>query len=157
MDNMRINGGLSLFKKITVSKENKKVSNSNSTNPFGLSFKGKAQTGDLFVKSPDNFKNSIKDKGKMVVSAVVGSLVEIKNTFAQKFEPIITFAKETGQKISQIADKIGSFDASSLKISNLVKSNPYPGISKEAKKLISISPDDAAPLEAMWHAHLAQV
>ena len=152
---MRISGGLGIFKKAAASKTENKVSNNPmATNPFGLSFKGKVQNSDLFIKSgpTGNWKNTILKKGKMAVSAAVGSLVQIKNTFAQKIEPVLTLAKETGLKISQIADKVSSFKASDLKISNLVKPDPYPKLSKQARKLVT---KDISELETMWHASVA--
>ncbi|MDD3419974.1 MAG: hypothetical protein PHE78_05170 [Candidatus Gastranaerophilales bacterium] len=149
---MKINGRLGLIKKITS--QNTQQTQANSTpftsNPFGISFKGKTHNGDLFVKSKaDVLKQSIAQKGKMAASAVIGSLVEIKNTFKAKIQPVIDFAKQTKAQISKIADTVSNFKASDLKISNLIKDDPYPTLSKQAKKLV-IKPVDE--LESMWLA-----
>ena len=156
MDNMKIGGSLGIFKKIGASKSENKVSNNPmATNPFGLSFKGKLQGSDLFTKSTnsDVAKHTILQRGKMAVSAAVSSLTQIKNTFTEKLGPVIVFAQETGHKISQIADKVSSFKASDLKISNLIKEDPYPRLSKQARKLVTKEPEE---LESMWQAAMAR-
>lgn len=165
MDNMRIGGGLGIFKKIAATKTENTVSNNSfSTNPFGLSFKGKIHSGDLFQKagqSSDALKNSISEKGKMVVSAVVGSLTHIQDTFKQTidkaFGPIIVFAKKTGTKIANITEKVSNFKASDLRISNLIKPDLYPkNISGTTKQLHEKYKNNVDGLEALWQSHLAQ-
>lgn len=156
MDNMKIGGSLGIFKKIAPKTDNKVSNNSFSTNPFGLSFKGKIQGGDLFQKagqSSDALKNNISEKGKMVVSAVVGSLTHIQDTFKQTvdkaFGPIIVFAQKTGEKIANITEKVSNFKASDLRISNLIKPDPYSDMSRTARKLVDLP---VSKLEDMWLA-----
>ncbi len=162
MDNMKIGGSLGIFKKNAAPKSDNKVSNNPfSTNPFGLSFKGKNLEGDLFQKteSVGKFKATILEKGKMAVSAAVGSLTHIKNTFKEKadkaFGPIIVFAKKTSEKVSQIADSVNNFKASDLKISNLIKPDPYPNMSKQSRKLLDKYKDNVEGLGALLEASIA--
>jgi hypothetical protein len=149
---MKINGGLGLFKKVTSSKAEQANNNPFTSNPFGISFKGKTHSSDLFVSSSPVAKHSVLEKGKMVVSAAVASLTEIKSTFKAKIKPVIDFAKQTGEKISKVATIVSNFKASDLKISNLIKEDPYPKLSKQAKKLVTKPVDE---LETMWHASVA--
>ena len=156
MDNMKISGGLGIFKKLSAPKSDNKVSNNPfSSNPFGLSFKGKIKGGDLFQKTvqhSDLQKNSILQKGKMAVSAAVGTLTHIKDTFKEKvMGPIIVFAKKTSEKVAKISDKVSNFKASDLRISNLIKPDPYPGLSSQAKKLVTLEVDTLAD---MWLARV---
>lgn len=144
---MKIGLGPSIFKRNTSSKEQKVSNNPFSSNPFGLSFKGKIQGGDLFIKSSEGLKINIVQKGKLAVSAAVASLVEIKNTFTQKFEPVVNFARQTKAQISKIADTINNFELDKFKISALIKENPHLGISREARELVSKPVDE---LEKMW-------
>jgi hypothetical protein len=130
MDNMKIGGGLGIIKRI--------AGNTFSSNPFGISFKGKVQTSDLFVKSTsEGTKSTILEKGKMAVSAAVASLVEIKNTLAQKFEPVITFAKQTAEHITNLANKIGDFKVESISLTAFKKEVKTPPLSRAAQKLVT--------------------
>lgn len=158
MDNMRISGGLGIFKKNAASKTDSNVSkNPFSTNPFGLSFKGKIHGGDLFEKATapsDLQKTSILEKGKMAVSAAVGSLTHIKDTFKEKvMGPIIVFAKKTSEKVTQIADTVSNFKPSELRISKLFKPDPspYSKLSPIAQMLV---PLEVEALRDMWLARI---
>ncbi len=149
MDNMKISGGLGLIKRIVSSKNEKKIENNPfSSNPFGISFKGKVQTSDLFVNSAsEGTRNTIVQKGKMAVSAAVASLVEIKNTLAQKFEPVITFAKQTAEHITNLANKINDFKVENISLTAFKKETAAPTLSRGAQKLIT---KPVSELEILW-------
>lgn len=154
---MRIGGGLGVFKKLAAPKTDSKVNNNPfASNPFGLAFKGKLQGSDLFEKTTasDGVKNTILNRGKMAVSAAVSSLTQIKNTFREKMGPIIVFAQQTSEKIAKIADTVSNFKASDLKLSNLIRDEKYPNISKQAKKILQKHPE-VSDLEGLWHASVA--
>lgn len=150
MDNMKIGGGLGIIKKIVSSKNEKKIAhNTFSSNPFGISFKGKVQTSDLFThSSSEGTKTTIIQKGKMAVSAAVSSLVEIKNTLAQKFEPVVTFAKQTAEHITNLANKIGDFKVENVSLA-FKKETPAPTLSRGAQKLVT---KPVSELEILWKA-----
>lgn len=152
MENMKINGGLGIIKRITASKNDKKIAkNTFASNPFGISFKGKIQTSDLFVKSSsEGTKNTIIKKGKMAVSAAVASLVEIKNTLVQKFEPVITFAKQTADHITNLANKISDFKVENISLTAFKKETKAPTISRGAQKLLKQYKDDVNGLATLW-------
>lgn len=152
MENMKINGGLGIIKRITASKNDKKITNNTfSSNPFGIAFKGKIQTSDLFVKSSsEGTKTTILQKGKMAVSAAVASLVEIKNTWAQKLEPVITFAKQTAEHITNLANKINDFKVENISLKAFKKETKTPNISRAAQKLLNEHKDDVHGLAALW-------
>lgn len=145
---IKISGTPAIFRKKVSSNEKKVSNNPFLSNPFGLSFKGKVQSGDLFVKSSsEGLKTSIMQKGKLAVSAAVASLVEIKNTFTQKLEPIVNFSKQTKAQIAKIADKVSNFELERFKISAFVKDAPHPKISKEARQLVT---KPVTELATMW-------
>lgn len=147
MDSMKIGGGLGIIKKITSSKNEKKIaSNPFSSNPFGISFKGKVQTSDLFVSSEVK-KTSILEKGKMAVSAAVASLTEIKNAWKEKIKPVLTFAKQTAEHITNLANKISDFKVENISLAAFKKETKAPPISRGAQKLV-IKP--VSELEILW-------
>lgn len=164
---MRISGGLGVFKKIAASKTDKKIGNNPfASNPFGLSFKGKLQGSDLFESQKSGikeralaFKGRIADKGRLVASATVGALTHIQSAFKARmdatFGPIIVFAQKTSEQISKITDTVSNFKASDLKISNLIREEKHPNLSKTAKRLLQRMPE-VDDLAALWESKLAQ-
>lgn len=158
MDNLKISNRLGV-KKQSKASGNKKATETNSpfannpfsSNPFGISFKGKVLSGDLFTKSSLSEKsNTILAKSKLAVSAAVASLTEIKNTLAQKFEPVITFAKQTAEHITNLANKIGDFKVENISLTAAFKKDSKsPQISRGAQRLLN---KPVSELENLWKA-----
>ena len=140
MDNLKISGKLGIKKQLKASKNEKIIENGNpfSSNPFGISFKGKVLTGDLFTKSSlAERSTTILEKSKLAVSAAVASLVEIKNTWAQKLEPVINFVKQTNQHITTLAEKINAFKVENISLTTAFKKDKAPQLSRGAQKLVT--------------------
>ena len=153
MDNMKISGGLGIFNKIKTSKNEQGIANNPfKSNPFGISFKRKVLTSDLFVKSQEGTKNTIVQKGKMAASAVIASLVEIKNTLAQKFEPVINFAKQTAEHITNLTNKISDFKVENISLTAFRKETTPPPISRRAQKLLNEYKDNVNGLGTLWES-----
>lgn len=138
MNNLNINAGLGLIKRIAPSRENKlETSNPFASNPFGLSFKGKVLKADIFEPTAKTgVKENIIQKGKIAASAVVGSLVDFKSAAAGKFKPVIDFGRKIKAHANEIADKINKFDLTQFRIPSLTKATEETSISKEVRVLM---------------------
>lgn len=109
----------------------KEATVNNSTNPFGISFKGKRLDCDVFESQAK--KENISFKSKIASSAVVGTLTNAKNfmsrTMAKISESVNNAVASVGN-VSNIVNKIS--DGLNMDIVKLVKSiqfsrNPYNG------------------------------
>jgi hypothetical protein len=92
---------------------------SNSTNPFGISFKGKRLDCDVFESASKNDKTSFTGaiaKSKLAVSAFAGT---IKNTGSNIREKMVKMVESVGN-ISSIVDGISN--KLNMDIVSLVKS-----------------------------------
>lgn len=103
----------------------------NSTNPFGISFKGKRLDCDVFESQAK--KENISFKSKIASSAVVGTLTNAKNfmsnTMAKITESVNNVVDSIGN-VSTIVNKIS--DGLNMDVGKLIKSiqfsrNPYNG------------------------------
>lgn len=141
MNKIRLEGGLGLIKRLAPSKVNNKAENPFASNPFGISFKGKILQADMFEQSvKPSVKENILQKGKMVASAVVGSLTEFKSAATQKFEPVIEFGRKIKAHTSELINTIHKFDLTQFKVPTISKTKSEQA-SKEIEKL-KIKPID---------------
>ena len=108
-----ISSSLSIFKRATAVKTENSAS-SFASNPFGISFKGKALSMDAFVSSTKeqtpSFKENIQQKGKLFASAVVTNMTNFKNSFTEKLQPVINFGKKAKENISNLWNKMNSYE-----------------------------------------------
>ena len=88
----------------------------------------------------------------MAASAVIASLVEIKNTLAQKFEPVINFAKQTAEHITNLANKISDFKVENISLTAFKKETKTPAISRGAQKLLNEYKDNVGGLGTLWES-----
>lgn len=108
----------------------------NSTNPFGISFKGSAIQADLFEKTANasikTLGNSIAEKGKMVTSAIVGNLNAFRNSIRNRFDGVVAFGRRIRDNITNFWTKANNINvteglrSSFTNLSNKIKSvNEY--------------------------------
>lgn len=83
-------------------------SNSNHTNPFGVSFKGNMISADVFDSSAEskvsfgaNIAAKVTNKSKMVASAIVGSINDMNQAISKRLDPIVNFGKRIGESASK--------------------------------------------------------
>ncbi len=110
-----ISSGLGIFRKAAPTQQQNENA-SFASNPFGISFKGKALSMDAFVSSTAenklSFRESIQQRGKLFASAVVTNMTNFQNSMRQRFEPIISFGRKTRESISNIWQKMNSYELS---------------------------------------------
>lgn len=156
MNRIRLEGGLGLIKRIAPSKADKEIKSENSfaSNPFGISFKGKILQADMFEQTvKPSIKENIAQKGKMVASAVVGSLTEFKSAAAQKFEPVMEFGRQIKSHTNEIINKINKFELTQFKVPAISRAKESTD-SREVEKL-KLKP--TSELEEMLSEQIAQL
>lgn len=108
-----ISGSLGLFRKSAMPAKQESASHL-ASNPFGISFKGKALPMDAFVSSTKenapSLKENIQQKGKLFASAVVTNMTNFGNSFRDKLQPVINFGKNAQKNISDIWQKMSSYE-----------------------------------------------
>lgn len=160
MDNMKISGGLGIFKRNKTSENEQKEkieSNRFSSNPFGMTFKGVQLHGDVFqASSPSQgLQSRILKQGKMAVSAAMATLVEIKNIWARKLEPVISALKSINERTAHLTERL-----SKLTPQIIVESLRQPakvrnrGISRAAHRVLS-KYGSVDNLAIAWQTHPA--
>jgi len=86
----------------------KRVEN-NQTNPFGVSFKGKILTADVFENKQAkkiNFTGISSIKSKMLSSAIVGSINDFASEISTRLNSIANFGRRIRQNASSIGNQI---------------------------------------------------
>lgn len=116
--------------------------NRSSTNPFGISFKGKILASDVFESSQAENKSMMDKmsfKGKLYTSAVVGSLVSAKNVISQKFGQVVDFVRNISGQVAKIWNKLDQIEI----MPSIIKSrNPLKADEKAVMSLIQYSPQE---------------
>lgn len=102
----------SISKKIFKAAPNRIESNSNQTNPFGVNFKGKMITADVFepAVNKSSLAEKVSSKSKMVASAIVGSINDVNQAISKRLNSIVDFGKRikenTAANISNVKDNL---------------------------------------------------
>ena len=115
--------------------------NQSSTNPFGISFKGKILASDVFVSSQAENKsmNKMSFKGKLYTSAIVGSLVSAKNIISQRMNQVIDFVRNISGQVEKIWNKLDQIEI----MPSLIKSkNTLKPEEKTVMSLMQYSPQE---------------
>lgn len=105
----------------TSANKNENVNNSANTNtvssnPFGVSFKGNVIQADVFEKSTDsNLVAKVSEKSKLFASAVVGNINNFNNSLKARMNSVVSFGQkiksnvfDTFEKISNVGSNMGS-------------------------------------------------
>ena len=117
-----IKSGLEAFQKFKADRIKVK-NNINSTNPFGITFKGTVLQMDVFetTKTKENdIQNKFMEAGKFLSSAWVGTI----NKFSTMRDNIISFTGKIKEDTKAFIDKLNQpikFDFITYNVSNLEK------------------------------------
>ena len=122
MEKITLNTGLNVFKNFQIQRASEKKG---SSNPFGVSFKGNMLQADVFqvIKKQDgpSLRQKIGEKGKLAVSAFVGTINNIGNKFVSLGRAIVEKYKKLNQievSFKGIAEKL---KGDKYSVNNLLK------------------------------------
>lgn len=109
--------------------EKSNQANCNQTNPFGVSFKGKMITADVFEKarSESNIKltEKIANRSKLLSSAVVGSINNFASNISARLNSVASFGRRIKNNISNFWNTAKNtnitFDMLNIDVKDLVK------------------------------------
>src|SRR5574344_292780 len=121
----------SISKNIFKLKSSKKDENvvSNQSNPFGISFKGKMISADVFEKTSSLSQSKLTEKiisrSKLVSSAVVGSIIDLASSISSRLNSVANFGRRIKSNVTSFWEKAKNTDITfdMLNLRNLVKSN----------------------------------
>lgn len=153
----------SISQKIFRSSPSKIENNGSHTNPFGVSFKGNMISADVFetvakksnlVERFSELATKATNKGKMVTSAIVGSMGDVTSAISTRLNSVVSF----GRRIGEGATKAWSYlNTKNLKMSlelverrskELLALNIIPESRYNVKNLKKLDP--IGELEAMF-------
>lgn len=126
----------------------------NQTNPFGVSFKGNMITADVFETACPKLAEKAANRGKMWVSAIVGSMNDVNEAISKRLNSAMAF----GSRVKENALRLGKY-LNETKISiNLGGADNFfnlkwPQGSHSVKSLMKMDPE--AELEDMLKLAIA--
>lgn len=96
----------SISEKIFRTSPSKAENSSNHTNPFGVSFKGNMISADVFetaAKSDAGVRliEKVSNKGKMLASAIVGSIGDMNSAISTRLNSIANFGRRIGENVAK--------------------------------------------------------
>lgn len=77
----------------------------NHTNPFGVSFKGNMVTADVFKSTTPKLAEKVSNKGRMVVSAIVGSMNDFSSAMSARLNSVVSFGRRIKENATILWDK----------------------------------------------------
>jgi hypothetical protein len=90
---------------------NKTGNNSNHTNPFGVSFKGNIINADVFEEKNSGLTER-ENKGKMLVSTLVGSINAIHSSIGRRLNSVVSFGRRIKETTTSLWDKANNVNMS---------------------------------------------
>lgn len=116
-----------------------------SQKPFGISFKGRILTSDVFEREQENKKEGFREralrKGKLAASAVIGTTLSLRDRVREKTNEVISFAGRVRENTMSIWKKL-----SNIRIEDMFErqTNPYtnmtvPELEKEFRDNLSVA------------------
>lgn len=99
----------SISNKIFRTSSNKVENNSNHSNPFGVSFKGNIINADVFEEKTSNLTEN-QNKGKMLVSTLVGSINAIHSSIGRRLNSVVSFGKRIKETTNNLWDKANNIN-----------------------------------------------
>lgn len=146
--------GVGIFKSART--ESKTNTPSHSSNPFGISFKGNMIQADIFqtTANKENAGISIRERGRMFMSAVVGNINSFNNAIKSRLNTVVSFGRQVRDNVANWWEMAKTtevtFDMNGLNrfISERFHTNPY-GVNNLLKRPVN-------ELEEMLKAELAQ-
>lgn len=131
-----------IFRTNSKKVESNAQTNCNQTNPFGVSFKGKMITADVFEKarSESNVKlaEKIANRSKLISSAVVGSINNFASNISARLNSVASFGRRIKNNISNFWNDAKNtnitFDMLNIDVKDLVKLHVPESTESLAKK-----------------------
>lgn len=130
------------------------ASNTFSSNPFGVSFKGSIVKADVFEKAVPNVAEKISSKGKIFASAIVGNINNFNSSLKSRMNAVVSF----GQKIkTNIFDAIEKAKNTEITLdfedfTNTIRKKWFPDSQYKVKNLVKTPVSD---IRSMLAAELA--
>lgn len=135
----------------TASKTNENQTNqSNHTNPFGVNFKGKMITADVFdssekseVSFAGNIASKVAGKSKLITSTFIGAMGNLSNSISGTLNKAVNTFKNAGKSINRVWNYLNdtnvsiSFDLvkrSSRRLADIYTDNKVYNVSELLKK-----------------------
>lgn len=94
----------------TASKTAARTTEHNQTNPFGVSFKGNMVTADVFTNTSSKLAQKASNKGKMVVSAIVGSMNDFSSAMSARLNSVVSFGRRIKENAADLWDKANKYE-----------------------------------------------
>lgn len=82
----------------------------NHTNPFGVSFKGNMVTADVFTSTTPKLAEKVSNKGRMVVSAIVGSMNDFNSAMSARLNSVVSFGRRIKENATILWDKANNIE-----------------------------------------------
>ena len=101
----------------------------NASNPFGLSFKGKMITADVFKKAEteDSIRltRRIANRSKLISSTIVGSISDFASGISSRLNSVANFGRRIKNNITEAWNKAKNTEISfgMLDVKNLIKTH----------------------------------
>jgi len=90
---------------------NKTENKSNHTNPFGVSCKGNIINADVFEEKNSGLTER-ENKGKMLVSTLVGSINAIHSSIGRRLNSVVSFGRRIKETTTSLWDKANNVNMS---------------------------------------------
>lgn len=132
--------GVGIFK--TTRTEAKTNGAAHASNPFGISFKGNVIQADVFQTTSNREGVSIRERGKMFVSAVVGNINSFNNAIKSRLNSVVSFGRQVKDNVAnwweQAKNTEITFDLNGLSqfVSEKFHNNPY-GVNNLVKRPVN--------------------
>lgn len=99
----------SISNKIFRTSSNKAENNANHTNPFGVSFQGNIINADVFEEKNSNLTEN-QNKGKMLVSTLVGSINAIHSSIGRRLNSVVSFGRRIKETTTNLWDRANNIN-----------------------------------------------
>lgn len=129
------------------------ATNNFSSNPFGVSFKGKFIDADVFAKETPDIAKKISAKSKIFTSAIVGNINNFNSSLKSRMNSIASFGQKIKTNVFDMIEKAKNteitldFEA----FAGTVKNKFFPNSQYKVKNLLKMPVSD---LREMMHAEL---
>lgn len=94
--------------KTNANKIEKSENRSNHTNPFGVSFKGNIINADVFEENSGLTER--QNRGKMLVSTLVGSINSINSSISKRLNSVVNFGRRIKESTTNAWNQARSID-----------------------------------------------
>lgn len=148
------NFGLGIFRAKTSQNNQEMQNTSKASNPFGVSFKGNVIHADVFEKTKivngESLKNKVANRGKLIVSALVGNMNNFNDSIKSRMNSIVSFGKQIKERTAETFHKIAHTEINFRAMGKSIKNtfvNPY--------SVKNLSKQPVGDLERMLQEELA--